>query len=184
MNSSIGFVKEWQIEKKIECCGGKTVKKQAIWILILVMLVTCIAFALAEEISVADIYVCGDFEYVKIGDAVEIVGYSGSAETLDIPDELDGKRVVAIGDRAFFDSRSLKSVTIPGVVDTIGDSAFKLCINLNQVIISDGVSSIRDSAFLSCYNLSSVAIPESVTFIGNAAFRNCEYLRLITRNCG
>ncbi len=151
-------------------------KKQTVWILVLVLLVTCAAFAWTEESSVSEVYVSGDFEYIKLGDTVKISRYSGSAETLDVPAELDGKRVVAIGDRAFFDCRSLKSVMIPGVVDTIGDSAFQLCIYLNQVLISDGVSSIGNSAFLSCYNLCTVAIPDSVTFIGNAAFRNCECL--------
>ncbi len=111
--------------------------------------------------------------------------------------------VTSIGGRAFSDSRSLKSVTIPESVTSIGASAFcgcknlvsiiipssvtgiasevfRDCSNLTSVSIGDGVKSIGDHAFEGCYNLLSVTIPNSVVSIEGNAFYGCKGLTNVT----
>ena len=55
----------------------------------------------------------GEFTCDVTETGVTITSYSGSATSLEIPDTLDGKPVVAIGSRVFRDHTELESVVIP-----------------------------------------------------------------------
>ena len=89
------------------------------------------------------------WSYRLVNGQAEICGVSPEPwESVDIPTELDGHEVVAIGDYAFFD-----------------------CDNLNNVTIPDGISRIGSQAFGDCDNLSMLnSLPASVTEIGSGAF--------------
>ena len=76
-----------------------------------------------------------------------------------------------------FRDKDTTSYIIPDYVTCIGDSAFNECDSLRSVIIPDGVTSIRDNAFQFCSSLSSLVIPDSVTSIGDWAFYYCSALR-------
>ena len=129
---------------------------------------------------------------VKEGKTFLITKYINN-DILDvvIPSDINGKKVVAIGNDAFrnlgltnivipnsitnigisaFRQNKLTSVTIPDSVTSIGDYAFKNN-QLTSVTIPDSVTSIGDSAFEN-NQLTSVTIPDSVTSIGDYAFKN------------
>ena len=84
--------------------------------------------------------------------------------------------VTSIGHWAFYDCRSLTSITIPNSVTSIGDMAFRGCSNLTSINISEGVTSIGFYAFSGCYKLTSITIPNSITFLDYGAFNYCENL--------
>ena len=133
--------------------GGENNMKLKKWLLGLMtfaaMVVLCVVCAGAETY--------GDFKYCVLDDGtVEITGYNGSAEKVDIPEMIDGKSVTSIGDRAFDD-----------------------CTNLTNITIPDSVTSIGDDAFEGCTSLTSITIPNSVTEIGWYAFENCTSLTAI-----
>ena len=88
--------------------------------------------------------------------------------------------VTSIGDQAFRDCKSLKSVTIPNCVTSIGDWAFTGCSSLTSVTIPNSVTSIGWGAFEGCSSLKSVTIPNSVTSIGCWAFWDCKSLTSVT----
>ena len=78
-----------------------------------------------------------DFRCEPVADdpnAVSIVDFNPSNELLDlvVPSELRGKKVVAIGEKAFAYCESLSSISFPDGVTTIGASAFlgvpKTCV--------------------------------------------------------
>jgi hypothetical protein len=97
--------------------------------------------------------------------------YTGVGGDVTIPGS-----VISIGNRAFYDCSSLKSVTIPDGVTSIGDRAFYGCNNLTSVTIPGSVTSIGGEAFALCSSLTSASIPGSVTAVGVGVFRGCDKL--------
>ena len=129
----------------------------------------------------AETYTYGDFEYDILDDGtVEITDYSGSAENVDIPAEIDGKSVTRIGWHAFGYCTSLKSIMIPDSVTSIGREAFHGCTSLASITIPNSVTVIGAYAFEGCTNLTSITIPDSVTEIYDYTFKSCESLTNIT----
>ena len=65
---------------------------------LLICMAMCLsrAAALAEE-EQRETLTCGDYEYAVLADGTaEITGYTGEAEALEVPAELDGKPVTSI----------------------------------------------------------------------------------------
>ena len=143
------------------------------WLLALatfaVMTVVCAVCAGAETYQ--------DFEYSALDDGrVKITGYNGGAETVVIPDTIDGKSVTSIGRRAFEGCTNLKSITIPNSVTEMGRRAFSGCSSLIGIAIPNSVTEIGKYAFDGCKSLTSITIPDGVTSIGDGAFYNCSSL--------
>ncbi|MBQ2796506.1 MAG: leucine-rich repeat domain-containing protein [Tidjanibacter sp.] len=88
--------------------------------------------------------------------------------------------VTSIGERAFYESSHLNSITIPNSVSTIDAYAFCRCSNLTDVSIGDNVNSISVFAFSNCSNLTHINIPNSVSSIGANAFYECYSLKSAT----
>ena len=55
----------------------------------------------------------------------------------------------------------------------IGDFAFSNCTTLKSIRIPNSVTSIGRSAFVNCSCLESITIPDNVTNIGDSAFAQC-----------
>ena len=121
-----------------------------------------------------------DYTYNALEDGtIEITGYSGSAENIVIPAQIDGKSVTRIGNNAF-EKSSAKEIVIPDSVTEIGSQAFSGCGKLTGVSIPNSVTTIRDRAFFDCNSLASITIPDSVTDIELQAFCNCTSLKSVT----
>ena len=115
------------------------------------------------------------------GKSCSISGIGTCTDTdVVIPDTYMGIPVTIIGDSAFQNYSSLKSITIPESVTSIGQWAFYRCSSLTSITIPKNVTSIDVSAFSGCESLTSVVIPNNVTVIGNWAFEDCGSLTSIT----
>lgn len=96
-----------------------------------------------------------DFEYEVIdGFGIGITAYKGLSKNVNIPSEIEGQPVVAIGNEAFM-SKNLLSVKLPNSIITIGNSAF------------------RDNS------IKILTMPTSLTHVGNNAFRDNEISSVI-----
>lgn len=109
-----------------------------------------IVIANAEEVETY-----GNLRYVAYDDYVEIVAYTGEPTEIEIPSEIDGLPVTSIwgGDRfapygAFYNCKSLTSVSVPDTMKNIGAGAFRSCSNLSVINLPDSVNFIGENAFI------------------------------------
>ena len=122
----------------------------------------------------------GDLYYKNDDDLVSIVGCKTTAESVEIPAEIDGKPVTSIEKMAFSGCTSLIEITIPDSVTGIEEYAFSGCTSLTAITIPDSVTNIGVGVFFDCTSLTEITIPDSVTSIGYTAFCGCTSLTEIT----
>ncbi|MDP4121276.1 MAG: leucine-rich repeat protein [Bacillota bacterium] len=151
-------------------------KKVMSFLVVLVML-----FGITINTRVVNADPLGDYTYsVNFDGTVIITKYNGSGGDVEIPLQINGKCVTAIGDWAFANCSGLTSITISNSVTSIGDSTFAFCSGLKSITIPNGVKTIAYCAFEGCSGLKSITIPNSVTTIVNDAFAGCNGLTSIT----
>jgi hypothetical protein len=79
-----------------------------------------------------------------------------------------------------FDKLSLlEYVLLPTTISTIGDDAFNNCKSLKSINISDNITKIGKSAFDNCKSIEILILPNGITQIGEEAFGRCENLTFI-----
>ena len=97
-----------------------------------------------------------DFTYsVDASGKANITGYNGSGGDVQIPTEIDGHYVGAIGDNAFNGNTNILSITFESTSE---------------------ITSLGNYSFSNCSILTSITIPDSVTTIGNDAFKGSSAL--------
>ncbi|MBQ8790112.1 MAG: leucine-rich repeat protein [Ruminiclostridium sp.] len=84
------------------------------------------------------IYESDGYEYRILPDGTaEIVKYTGNATELTLPTDINGKKIIAIGENAFADCKELKKLTFSYNITAIGENAFAeniaLCIPRGSV---------------------------------------------------
>lgn len=153
----------------------KTVRKTLALILSILMFVSVIpmgtAFAATE----------GYYDYtantvISGHRYATIESYTGEEAEVVIPDKLGGYDVIAIGESAFADNKSITKVTFPDSVKTIIQLAFSKCSNLEEVVFGAGLETIDASAFAYCTKLKEITLGANVKTISNLAFRNSDGL--------
>lgn len=83
-------------------------------------------------------------------ETISLIDYTGSAEELEIPAQMNGKPVTSIESGAFEGCDSIVSVTVPESISSIGESAFAGCENISTITIQNPDCKIFDSAYTIC----------------------------------
>ena len=111
-------------------------------------------------------------DFVIIND--KLMGYKGNEEHVVVPDG-----VTIITEDAFYDCKSIKSITLPESVTTIKTLAFCNCVNLNAIKIPSKVTTINYGTFSGCFSLEKVVLPDNLRLICANAFSDCRKLKEI-----
>lgn len=107
-----------------------------------------------------------------------LAAYDGNDEAISLPASYNGNGYEILT-HAFYQTATLKSVSIPAAVTVIGDRAFSNCSNLSEINIAEGVTEIGEYAFNAC-KATSLTLPGSISAIGDSAFAQCYNLAEVT----
>lgn len=157
-------------------------RKKLITIISCVAVVICIlvgifvgTFAPLQNVTV------DGMTFEKEKDGYVLTRYNDNSSTVNIPSIIRGKKVIEIGNGAFYNTNII-NVTIPESVISIGLSAFSECKSLTHITIPDSIVCIGAFAFKECNVLSSLIIGEGVATIGKGAFKDCTAVTEIKYN--
>lgn len=89
---------------------------------------------------------------------IEITGYEGSVAHLNVPDEIDGISVEAIGNHSFSGRSDLVTVSLPESVRTLYGFAFHNCRNLKKIFLYDSIDDYYDGVCRQCDSLRDIEI--------------------------
>ncbi len=111
--------------------------------------------------------------YTVGSNGVTITGMSEQPTEVIIPDTIDGKPVIAIGNNVFSGKRSLIRVVIPSTVTSLGQNAFYGCSSLAGIDLPEGLNSLGSGVFAFCSSLTEIDLPAGVTSLPSEAFYGC-----------
>lgn len=159
----------------------KNVKNRALALLLACCLLLCALPLNAAAVDVDYVLYPTAGGYLRLnqftGTLTDCANLTGD---LVIPDTIEGVKVTAIADRAFYGCEKITSVTVPSSVKTIGDQAFTSCLSLRTATLKEGVTTLGKSAFRYCYSLTSVSLPSTLQAIDDYAFFKCLALKSVT----
>lgn len=133
-----------------------------------------------------------DFQYDVYESFIAIDKYTGSKDTCEIPEEIDGKPVTTINSNAFYNTdETLKRVVIPSTVTDIERSAFsanrleeiELDSENTSFVIDNGVLMDTDKtevlAFPGQSDIEQLTLPQGIEVIPSGVFSNCPNLKRV-----
>lgn len=101
-----------------------------------------------------DYIIENDFVFgLKTDNTISVAKYLGNSSEVEIPSEVQGKKVTSILGYAFSKKTMINNVTIPSSIENIGNNAFEGCTGLKEIIIPSSVTTIGNSAFINCTSL-------------------------------
>ena len=107
----------------------------------------------------------GDYEY-GVSDknqTVYIMSYTGKEKVVNIPEEIDGKKVDAIGEFTFLASGA-EIVNIPNSVTRLAGRCFHKCSNLREINIPESVSNIVGVPIIECPSVEQINVSEKSNY--------------------
>lgn len=126
-----------------------------------------------------------DFELKDLGNnQVEITKFRGFDEKeLTVPSEINGKKVIGIGENAYKGCQAVEKVVIAEGIRYIADGAFANCSELQYVIFPSTIKEISSSKWrgigegaFSCTKIKEVRLPEGLSVLGSKTFYCCYLL--------
>lgn len=96
------------------------------------------------------------------------------SKEVEIPDLVDGEKVIDIGNGAFSYNNNIEKVTLPYTIGEVFKNAFSYCTNLKEVIFeSENLSRLMMNSFKGCESLEIIKLPKNCTYLASYAFADC-----------
>ena len=125
-------------------------------------------------------YKCGNYTYSAYGEGVRIDYYAfDEIEEIQIPSQLGGKTVLAIGKESFC-RLPVKRVILPPTLRSIEDKAFFNCNKLVSISFPESLESLGREVFCDCYSLMQIEFPTHMEKMDFMCFGGCHSLESVT----
>jgi uncharacterized coiled-coil protein SlyX len=112
-------------------------------------------------------------KYAKQG--LRIISYNGfETERVVIPNEIEGRPVISIGEKVFMNA-SISEVVLPNSLKAILKQAFEGCENLSSISLPDELTYIGSDCFKRS-GLEKFDCPRSISVIPSSCFHYCKRL--------
>lgn len=121
------------------------------------------------------------FSYRSSAAGATVYQYDGKTmpTTLIVPDTVDGKTVVGIGDGFLRNADSVTRVVLPETVTSIGDGAFNSCSQLRQLNLPAMLSTLGAYAFTRCPKLTRITSRSAAFPAENGVIYNADRTALL-----
>lgn len=117
------------------------------------------------------------FEYISYRDGVEIIRYNGNSSHVTIPNEINEKNVLKLGNSLFENCKWVTEVTLPHQLVAIGNKAFKNTM-LNHIVLPNSIEEIGEEAF-AFSAVTELVFPPSIKVIPKSMCDHCKKLRTV-----
>lgn len=114
-----------------------------------------------------------EFSASEIPGGCAVTGFTGQADSVQVPPQIDGRRVLRIADCAFERREQLERIALPEGLTELGLWSFRGCPNLQEVDLPSTLEIIGDGVFEGCASLRRLTIPEGTADISSHAFFGC-----------
>lgn len=157
-----------------------------------------------EPIGTETMLDSGDYLYKNLENggviACKYIGVGNEGYVLEVPETLDGKPILVIGEdflgsaemnygdtmaevilpenvvelmpKAFYDIPARK-IVLPNSLEIIGDECFAGSVKLEEVVLGNNLKKIGKLAFEYCWVVRELNLPDTVEEIGEKAFEHC-----------
>ena len=119
------------------------------------------------------------FSYNDWNEGIVIEGCSSEEKVVVVPKEINGKPVLAIGERGLANMQNCEAVVLPDTVRVISKSAFTVDKAMKFVYLGTSLKKIDDLAFNGCSKLEFVEFPEGLESIGKLTFSHNVVIKYI-----
>lgn len=119
----------------------------------------------------------GEFEYVAYKDGIELTRYNGNASSVSVPEKIDGKQVLRLGNSVFENCKWLTTVTLPNGLTSIGNKTFR-STTLTHIVFPNSIEEIGEEAF--AYSaITEMVFPPSIKVLPKSVCANCKKLKTV-----
>ncbi len=156
-----------------------TQKQKRITLIIgIISIVLFLAYSICQNINFKT-----EWKYAEYNDGYKLISFTqafnDNTKEITIPSQYEGKNVIAIADKAFYQNNKITKVIIPDTVTEMGASIFKECKNLETVDLGKGVVTMGGECFKDCKSLTSIVLPESLVELSGETFMGCKLLKTV-----
>lgn len=124
----------------------------------------------AEEVQDIDAPVEENGFVVKDGVLLE---YKGDEVEVEVPANIKGQTITAIGDYAFKKKKFIEKIVLPETIEKLGVGSFYMCEKVEFINIPSKVEEIPKYCFDDCYNLKTLLLHDNIKKIGSGSFYGC-----------